>query len=89
MANIALVFINAILMATLLFVYVKNFGHMRSSFIIGLMAFAILFLANNLVAAYVYFDLAKAYGASVATPLLIINVIGTLGFATLLWTTLR
>jgi hypothetical protein len=89
MANIALVIINALLLGALLFVYVRNFGKLHSKFVLGLMTFAFLLLADNLVAAYLYFDLAKTYGAAVATPLLIINVIGVFGFVTLLWTTLR
>ena len=59
------------------------------NYLIGLMVFAFLLFADNLVAAYMYFDLAKAYGPPVAAPLLVINVIGVLGFATLLWTTMR
>lgn len=76
-------------MAILLLIYVRNFGQVRSKFVMGLMIFAALFLADNLVAAYLYFGLAQAYGAAVAAPLLVINLIGVLGFLTLLWTTMR
>lgn len=89
MANIALVVFSATLMAILLLTYVRNFRHLRSKFILGLMVFSFLLLAENLVAAYMYFDLARAYGPPVAAPLLVINVIGVFGFAALLWTTLR
>ncbi len=89
MANIALLIVNAVLLAVLLTVYVKNFGQIRSKFALGLIAFASLFLIDNLAAAYLYFGLAQAYGAAVATPLLAINLIAVLGFVTLLWTTIR
>ncbi|OFX17691.1 hypothetical protein A3K71_05825 [archaeon RBG_16_50_20] len=89
LANIGLVLLSAVLMAILLITYFRNFSRLRSKFVIGLMVFAFLLFADNLVAAYMYFDLAKAYGPPVAAPLLVINVIGVLGFATLLWTTMR
>lgn len=88
-ANIALVAINATMLIALLIVYLKNFGRIKSKFVLGLMVFAILFLADNLIAAYVYFDFARFYGPAVAAPLLLINVIGLVGFVTLLWITLR
>ncbi len=89
LANISLVLLSAALMAILLFTYVRNFRRLRSKFVMGLMVFAFLLFAENLVAAYMYVDLAKAYGPPVAAPLLLINVIGVLGFGTLLWTTMR
>lgn len=89
LANIGLVLLSAALMAILLFTYVRNFHRLRSKFVMGLMVFAFLLFAENLVAAYLYIDLAKAYGPPVAAPLLVINVIGLLGFGTLLWTTMR
>ena len=76
-------------MAILLFTYVRNFRRLRSKFVMGLMVFAFLLFAENMVAAYMYVDLAKTYGPPVAAPLLVINVIGVLGFGTLLWTTMR
>jgi hypothetical protein len=89
LANIGLVLVSAVLMATLMFTYFRNFGRLRSKFAIGLMTFSVLLLAENLVAAYMYVDLAKSYGPPVAAPLLVINVIGVLGLAVLSWTTLR
>lgn len=89
LANIGLVLLSAALMVILIVTYFSNFRHIRSKFVLGLMAFSTLLFAENLVAAFMYVDLAKSYGPPVAVPLLVINAIGVLGFATLLWTTMR
>jgi hypothetical protein len=89
LADIALVSVNAILMAILVVTYFRNFNKVRSKFVIGLMTFSVLLFLENLVAAYFYFDLAQSYGPPVAAPLLIINILGVLGLSTLAWTTLR
>ncbi len=88
-ADIALVLVSALLMAILVVTYVRNFGRVRSKFVVGLMTFSVFLFLENLVAAYFYYDLAQSYGPPVATPLLVINVLGVLGLSTLLWTTLR
>lgn len=89
LANIGLVLLSAVLMAILIGTYFRNFGRLRSKFVVGLMVFSVLLFAENLVAAYLYVGLAQSYGPPVAVPLLIINVFGILGLSTLLWTTLR
>ena len=89
LADIALVLVSAILMATLIVTYFRNFSRVHSKFVVGLMTFSILLFLENLVAAYLYYDLAQSYGPPVAVPLLIINLLGVLGLSTLTWATLR
>ena len=77
-------------LVSLLYVYGTNFRSVRSPFALGLIVFAALFLLGNLAAIYFYVELNNAQqGASVATPMLVLNAAELLGFATLFYISWR
>lgn len=89
LANIALAAVNAILVTGLLSMYLRNFRAIKSTFALGLLVFAGLFLVQNLAALMIFLDFATEYTAEVAIPLLVTNSLQTVGFSALLWVSLR
>lgn len=49
-ANIALACVNMVLVAGLLYIYARNFGALRSKFALGLIAFSIILVLQNVAA---------------------------------------
>lgn len=87
--NIVLAGANAVLVTGLLSIYAKNFREIKSKFALGLLIFAGLFLVQNIAALMMFLDFATEYTSEVAIPLLVTSSLQTVGFAALLWTTLR
>ena len=82
--NILFAGITAGLLVMLLSVYGKNVKEVRSKFTVGLLAFAALFLAQNLLGMWAYLAMNDAgKGADVAFPMLVLNAIGMGAIATL------
>ena len=74
---------SAILMLWAFVLYYGRARRVTSSFSVGLTIFAVIFLVQNLVAIFFYFDLAAKYSNDVALPMLTINGLGLGAFATL------
>lgn len=74
-------------MTVVLGFYVGKLRKMRSKFTIGLTVLSATFLAQGVVAIVVYFFFAQTYSADVALPLLALDMLGLVGFATLFWLT--
>jgi len=53
MLSIILAVINVLLILPLLYVYIRNYAKMKSTFTLGLLIFVLLFLVHNLL--YLYF----------------------------------
>ena len=89
MLNIAIAAAAAALLLGLV-VYGRNARDIRSSFTIGLLVFGLAFLAQNLLAVWVYLSMNdQGLGANVAMPLLVLNAASLAGFSALFFVTWR
>ena len=85
-ANIIVSMISVLVLAGLLFVYGKNFRSIRSTFSVGLVLFAVLFLVQSVAQIAFCIDLAGAgYKLDVAMPMLALNIAELSGFIVLFW----
>jgi len=83
--NLTFAGISSALLGLLLYVYGKNATQIRSKFTIGLVLFAALFLVQNVAGMWIYMAMNDAsMGASVALPMLVLNVTETGALGTLL-----
>ncbi len=74
---------SAVLMLWAFLFYYGRARKVTSSFSVGLTLFAVLFVVQNIVAIFFYFDLATRYSTDVALPMLTINGLGLGAFAAL------
>jgi len=88
-ANIGLAVLNMAVVAGMLYVYTRNFGALHSKLALGLIAFSGVLIIQNVVAAFMYWQLAQAYAAAVAVPILVITSLETVGLLFLFWVTWR
>ena len=88
-ANITLAVVNVAVVAGLLYIYANNFGHLKSKLALGLIAFSVVLVAQNIAAAFMYWQLAQRYTAIVAAPIMLITVLETIGLLFLFWATWR
>jgi len=84
--NMVVSAISIVVLSGLLLVYAKSFRSIKSTFSVGLVVFAVLFLVQNIAAIALYVSMAAAgYGLPVAMPMLALNVAELGGFAVLFW----
>ena len=76
---------SAILMLWAFAFYYGRAKSVASSFSVGLTLFTAIFLVQNLLVVFFYFQLAQNYSADVALPMLTLNGLGLAAFATLIW----
>ena len=76
--------ISTLLLAGLLYVYIKNLKNIKSKFTIGLFVFALLFLLQNLVSLYYYLTMMKYYSPEVEVHVFILTLLQTIAFIILL-----
>jgi hypothetical protein len=62
-AAIAVAVVNAVLLVVLTVVWGRNYREFRSNLTLGLMAFAVVLLIENLVAVYFFFSMASLYSS--------------------------
>lgn len=89
MIDLVLAAASAGILLGLLYIYGQNFRSLRSPLSVGLILFAALFIAENLAAIYFYVLMSDSYGAAVALPLLALNGVELVGFATLFYVSWR
>lgn len=74
------------LLSILLVVYVRNLRQLRSPFAVGLVLFALLFIAQNVVGIVSYMQMdAQGIGSGAALPMLYLNVVQAAAFGVLLY----
>jgi len=84
--NMIMSAVSIIVLSGLLIVYASNFRSIKSTFSVGLVLFAVLFLIQNVAAIALYMSMALAdYKLEVAMPMLALNVAELAGFAVLFW----
>ena len=76
--------ISTLLLAGLLYVYIKNLKNIKSKFTIGLLVFALLFLLQNLVSLYYYLTMMEYYSPEVEVHVFILTLLQTIAFLILL-----
>jgi hypothetical protein len=79
--------LNSLLILALIAVYAKNIVRMRSTFSVGLLIFALLFLTQNIASFYYYITMMPYFAQGLETYALIFNVLQLLAFAVLNWLT--
>jgi hypothetical protein len=79
--------INIVLILSLLYVYVKNYRKIRSSHTGGLLLFASLFLAQNLVALYYGLTMSEFFAKDLGEFLLMFTALQVIAFTILNWIT--
>ena len=85
-ANMVVSAISIVVLSGLLLVYSVNFRQIKSTFSVGLVLFAVLFLVQNIAAIALYLSMAAAnYELSVAMPMLALNLSELTGFGVLFW----
>ncbi len=87
--SIALAVVNMAVVACVLYIYAKNFGALHSKLALGLITFSSILFIQNVTAAFMYWQLAQAYSAAVAIPILVITALETTGLTFLFWVTWR
>jgi len=63
MAGAGLAAVNAVLLAVLTVVWLRNYRTFRSSMVLGLVAFSVVLLLENLVAVYFFFSMSMLYAS--------------------------
>jgi len=91
MAQVAALFsaINVLLLLALLWIYGSSFRKVKAEFTVGLLFFAALFLAQNLISLYSFLTMFMYYAAGITWIVLTITIVQTAGLAIILWTGLR
>ena len=79
--------INIILVAALLYAYIKNFKDIPSSFTFGLILFAALFLIHNIVLFYFSVTMMMYYAAGLEPFVLVFTALQAAAFAVMNWIT--
>ena len=84
--NMIISAVSILVLSGLLLVYAGNFRAIKSTFSVGLVLFAVLFLVQNIAAVALYMSMAtQNYGLPIAMPMLALNVAELTGFAVLFW----
>ncbi len=86
---IAITVITALILASLLFIYVNNYKRIRSHFCSGLIIFAVLLLIQNVYAIHVQTTMTPQCSTELAGAILIINLLEGVGLGALLFITLK
>lgn len=77
--------VNVLLLLGILFIYLRGFKRVRSGFVVGLILFAVLLLAQNIAAVYFQTQMIGYYTEQVAFFGLVLSVIETIALIILLW----
>ncbi len=84
--NMVVCAVSIVVLSGLLLVYSHNFRAIKSTFSVGLVLFAVLFLVQNIAAMALYMSMAtQDYGLAVAMPMFALNVAQLTGFSVLFW----
>jgi hypothetical protein len=81
--------INVLLLIGLIWIYGGSFRKVPAQFTGGLLFFAALFLAQNLMSLYSFLAMFMYYAPGVSGIVLTMTIIQTAGLAIILWTGLR
>ncbi len=81
--------LNVVLAAALGFLYARTYARTKAPFTLGLVLFAVAFLAQNVLVAYAYGTMMPLFDAQLVPYLLAIACLEAAGLAAVLWTATR
>lgn len=83
--------VNILLLGLLTVVWVRNYRKFRSSLVLGLLAFALVMLAENVVALYYFFSMQMLYSGdpSVQQAVLVLRALQVVALGFLTWVTTK
>ncbi|WP_327052263.1 hypothetical protein [Halomicrococcus gelatinilyticus] len=83
--------VNILLLGLLTVVWVRNYRTFRSSLVLGLLAFALVMLAENVVAIYYFFSMKMLYSGdpSVQQAVLVLRAMQVVALGFLTWVTTK
>lgn len=79
--------IGTVISALLLYIYAKNYRHIKSHYNIGLMIFALLFLLDNILSIHQVLFSWPTYDSSQISHILLQDMIDVVGLSALLYIT--
>ncbi len=79
--DIAIASACALLLTGILAVHLKSWKDMRGRILLGASTFVFPLMLANIAAAYFYYQLAGNFGAEVALPILVIQILQVLGYS--------
>lgn len=85
----AVAVLNVLLTTALVVLYVRVYARTRAPFTLGLILFALAFLAQNVLVAYSYGAMMPLFGDALVPYLLGIGILEAAGLAAVLWTATR
>jgi hypothetical protein len=83
--TLGFVIVNIILLVYLALFHLNHVRKIKSGFTLGLLIFVLVFLIQNLMAAYFYLTMMPLYVSSVEIPVFVTTVIETLAFLIYVW----
>ena len=89
LATIAVAFVNMALALALVVVYARVYARTKAPFTVGLMVFALAFLAQNALVAYAYLSMMPLIAEGLTPYLLGIGALEAAGLAAVVWTASR
>ena len=82
-------FLNLLLLGAVLYPSTRNFLKTRSAIAAGLMLFVVLFLIENVTAVYFHVTMMYLYAPPLEFQAMVLRLIQTVSFGTLLWVTYK
>jgi hypothetical protein len=83
--------VNILLLGLLTSVWIRNYRKFRSSLVLGLLAFALVMLAENVLALYYFFSMKMLYSGdpSVQQAVLVLRALQVVALGFLTWVTTK
>jgi len=83
--------VNVLLLALLTTVWIRNYRTFRTSLVLGLVAFGVVMLAENVVAIYFFFSMKMLYSGdpSVQQAVLVLRALQVVALGFLTWVTTK
>jgi len=85
-AAMALAALNVLLLVPLTVIWVRNYSTFRTTLVLGLLAFAVAMLAENVIALYFFFSMQSFYGGAPGVQKAVLVLRGLQFFAILVLT---
>lgn len=82
---------NVLLLSVLTIIWIRNYLQVRASLVLGLVAFGVVLLVENLVALYFFFSMQMLYAAdtTVHTVVMALRILFFVALCFLSWSTLQ
>jgi len=85
--TLGFVIANIVILFWILVIQARNVRVIRSPFTVGLLVFILVFLIQNIVAAFFYITMMSYYADGLDLPVFVLTVMQTIAFLIFLWIT--